>query len=150
MFLHAAEQVWKEAERFICQGQWQSLPRLDPMADIPAIQFVGYWTSQKEIRDLYQEIYLLRSSPSTPPCRPQQRKEAIQDILSSLRSHLHRQGGTAMMEEDQWGAAVTTPSLSTNWNPAPGRRGEKTHTMRPSKRQERLTSGHWRLPAGWN
>ena len=28
--------------------------------------------------------------------------------------------------------------------------GGKTHTMRPSKRPERLTSEHWRLPTCWN
>ena len=79
-----------------------------PEADITTIQLVGYQTSHKEIRNLYHDVYLLRRSPSSLPCRPQQRKEAIQDILSSLRSHLHRQGGTAMLEEDQWGAAGTT------------------------------------------
>ena len=40
--------------------------------------------------------------------RPQQREEAIQDILSSLRSHL--QGGTTMLEEDQWGGCCNYPS----------------------------------------
>ena len=59
LFLHAAEQEHKEAERFIHRGQWQSLPRPDPDADVPAIQLVGYQTSQKEIRDLYHEVYLL-------------------------------------------------------------------------------------------
>ena len=53
---------------------------------------VAYPTSQKEIRDLYHEVYLLRRLPCSLPCRPQWSEEAIQDILSSLRSHLHRWG----------------------------------------------------------
>ena len=54
------------------------------------MKLVGYWTSYKEIRDLYHSDYLWRRSPGPPPCRPQQRKEAIWDILSSLRNNLHR------------------------------------------------------------
>ena len=33
MFLHAAKQGQKEAERFVCQGHWGSLPRPDLEAD---------------------------------------------------------------------------------------------------------------------
>ena len=132
------------------QGHQQSLPRLDPEVDAPAIKLVGYWTSCKEIRDLYHDIYLLRRSNSPPPCRPQQRKEATQDILSSLRSHLHRWGFTTMLEEDQQGAATATPYQSASGSPDLGPGRGKTCTMRPSKRPERLTSGHWRLPTCWN
>ena len=92
MFLHAAREGWKEAERFICQGHWHGLPRPDLEANLPAIQLVGYQTSQKEIWDLYHEVYLLRRSPGPPPCGLQLREEAIEDILTSLRSHLQRQG----------------------------------------------------------
>ena len=48
MFLHASEEGQKEAERFIHQGHQHGLPRLNPEADVPVIQLVGYWTSQKE------------------------------------------------------------------------------------------------------
>ena len=64
MLLHAAEQGWKEAERFICWGCWQSLPRLYPEVDVPTIQLVGYQNSHIEIRDLYHDVYLLRRLPS--------------------------------------------------------------------------------------
>ena len=84
------------------------------------MQLVGYWTSQKEIRDFYQEVYLLRRLPSLPPCRPQQREEAIQDILSSLRSHLHRWESTAILEEDQWVLLQLPPPIcqleSSSWS----------------------------------
>ena len=89
MFLHATEQGQNEAERFICQGCQGNLPRPDPEADQSAMKLVGYQSSHKEIRDLYLSVYLLRRSPGPPPCGPQQRGEAIWDILSSLRSHVH-------------------------------------------------------------
>ena len=111
MFLHATQQGQKEVERLICWGRWQNLPRPDPEADITTMQLLGYQTSQKEVRDLYQEVYLLRSLTSPLPCRPRWREEAIQDILSSLRSCLHRWGGTAMLEEDQWGLLWLPPAL---------------------------------------
>ena len=142
MFLHATKQGQKEAKRFIHQGCQQSLPRPDTEADIPAMQLVGYLTFHKEIRDLYHDVYLLRRSPSLPPCRPWHRQEVIQDILSSLCSHLHRQGGTAMLEEDQQGATVTAPGQSAICSPNLGPGGGKSHMMRPSKRLGCLTSGH--------
>ena len=114
-FLHAAKEGQKEAERFVHQGHWHGLPRLNLEADVPAIQLVGYWTTQKEIPDLYHEVYLLRS-PSPPPCGPWWREEAIQGILSSLRSHLWGWGGTTMLKEDQWGASMATQPIP-NWIP---------------------------------
>ena len=41
MFLSAAKQGQNEVERFVQQGHWQSLPRLDPEADAPTIKLVG-------------------------------------------------------------------------------------------------------------
>ena len=106
MFLHATEQGQKEVGRFIEWGHWCSLPRPDPKADLPAMKLMGYQTSHKEIRDLYHSIYLLRRSPGPPPCGPQQRKEAIQDILSSLRNCLHRQVYPIAAEEYALGAVT--------------------------------------------
>ena len=100
MFLHAAAWGQKEAERFICWGCWGSLPRLDSEADQSAIQLVGYRTSHKDIRDLYHSVYLMRRSHGPLPCRPQQRRKVIQDILSSLRNHLHRWVYPIATEED--------------------------------------------------
>ena len=42
MFVHAAKEGQKEAERFICWGHWCSLPRPSPEADVPTVQIVGY------------------------------------------------------------------------------------------------------------
>ena len=90
MFLHAAEEGQKEAERFIWWGHQCSLPRTDPEADLTTMKLVGYQTSHQEIRDFYHSVYLLRRLPGPLPCGPQQTREAIQDILSSLRNCLHR------------------------------------------------------------
>ena len=59
------------------------------------MELVGYHTSWKEIRDVYQSIYLLWRAPGLPPCGAQPRKKAIQDILSSLKDWLHRRGCSA-------------------------------------------------------
>ena len=100
MFLHTAEWGQKEAERFICWGNWGSLPRPDSEVDQSTIKLVWYRTSHKEIRDLYHSVYLMRRSPGTLPCRPQQRRKAVQDILSSLTNHLHRRVYPITTEED--------------------------------------------------
>ena len=115
MFLHAAEQGWKEAERFMCRGHQGSLPRLDSEADQSAIKLVGYMTSHKEIRDLYHNVYLLRWLPGPLPCRPQQRREAIWDILSSLRNCLHQQVYPIATEED------TREAVNESWSRPRGR-----------------------------
>ena len=103
MFLHAAKWGWKEAERFICQGHQGSLPRPDLEADQSTMKLMGYWTSHKEIQDLYHSVYLLRRSPGPLPCGPQQRREAICHILSSLRHWLHQRVYPVTAEEDTWG-----------------------------------------------
>ena len=54
------------------------------------MELVGYWTSHKEIQDIYHSVYLLRRSLGLPPCGSKQRGRAIHDILSSLRSQLHQ------------------------------------------------------------
>ena len=41
MFRHAADEGWKEAEHTVHQGCWEGLPKLDPEADLSAIQLVG-------------------------------------------------------------------------------------------------------------
>ena len=84
MFLHATGQGWKEAKCMFHQGCQGSVPEADPRADQSAMELVGYQTSRKEMRDIYHSVYLLRRSPGSPSCGEQQRRRAIQDILSSL------------------------------------------------------------------
>ena len=101
MFLHAVDSGQKEVERLIHQGCRGSMWRPDIEADQTAMELVGYQTSHKEIQDIYHSVYLLRRSPGLPPCGSQQRRELICNILSSLRSWLHRQVYPTTAEEKQ-------------------------------------------------
>ena len=65
------------------------------------MELIGYWTSHKEIQDIYHSVYLLMRSPGLPPCGSQQRREVIHDIFSSLRSQLHWQVYPTTAEETQ-------------------------------------------------
>ena len=66
----------------------------DPDSEVgqPAMELVGYHMSQKEIRNIYQSIYLLLRTPGLPSCGGQVRRRVIQNILSSLKDQLHRCG----------------------------------------------------------
>ena len=108
MFLHATKRGQKEAEQMFCQGCWGSMYNPNSKADQSAMELVGYHTSWKEIRDIYQSIYLLRRAPGLPSCRDKLRRKAIQDILPSLKGQLHRHGHSAtardleLQEEEQF------------------------------------------------
>ena len=107
MFLHTAEQGWKEVERLIHQGCQGSALEPDLGVGWSAMELVGYQTSHKEIWDIYHSVYLLRRSPGLPPCGAQQRGRVICDILSSLTSRLHRWGypaatGEGWRSKDKW------------------------------------------------
>ena len=43
----------------VCQDHQHGLPKLDPEADVSAVQLVGPQTSRKEIESLYCEVYKL-------------------------------------------------------------------------------------------
>ena len=73
------------------QGHRGSICEPDPGADQSAMELVGYCMSQKEMRDIYHSVYLLRRSLGFPSCGEWQRRMTIQDILSSLMDQLHRQ-----------------------------------------------------------
>ena len=64
----------------VCQGHQHGLPKLDPEADIPAIQLVGLQTSRQEIESLYYEVYKLWRLPGSPPREP----ELVAEVVSSL------------------------------------------------------------------
>ena len=112
MFLHATQQGRRRQRGSSHEAAGKAYQGLDPEADLPAIKLVGYWTSKKEIRDLYHSVYLLRRSPGPLPCGPQQGNEAIWDILSSLRNCLHRWVYPATSEEDAEGATPESQSRS--------------------------------------
>ena len=103
MFVHATKLGQKETKRLICQFHWHGLLRLNPEADVPAIQPVRYQTSQEEIWDLCYEVYMFKGLPGLLPCGPKWMKKATKDNLSSPTSCLQRRGGTTKLEEDQRG-----------------------------------------------
>ena len=76
----------------VCWGCHSSVYNPGSEVDQSAMELVGYHTSQREMRDVYQSIYLLRRTPGLPPCGTQSRRRVIQDILSSLEEQLHRCG----------------------------------------------------------
>ena len=73
----------------------------------------GYQTSCKEIRDIYQSVYLLRRLPGPPSCGNQLRRRTIQDIHSSLKDQMHRCGYPAATREGL--------ELEEEWWPRPNR-----------------------------
>ena len=92
MFLHATDRGWKVAEQMVHQHCQSSVYDPGSKADQSAMELVGYHMSQREMRDIYQSIYLLQRAPGLPPCGAQSRRKAIQDILSSLKGRLQRCG----------------------------------------------------------
>ena len=107
MFLHATKQGQKEAERFIQWGHQHSLPRPNPRGRPTCHETCGIPDfPQRDQISLSHCIYLLRRLPGPLPCGPQQRKEAIWDILSSLRNRLHRWVYPIAAEEDAQGAVT--------------------------------------------
>ena len=59
MFLHAADRGQKKAECMVCWGHWGITMGPDLQVGPSAMVLVGYWTSCKEIRDIYQSVFLL-------------------------------------------------------------------------------------------
>ena len=83
MFQHASGQGQKEAEHMVCQGCRHRFPKLDPEADVPAIQLVGPKTNRKEIESLYYEVHKLQRLPGSPTGEP----ELMAEVVSSLEDH---------------------------------------------------------------
>ena len=81
MFWHVAYQGWKEAEWAVCWGCQQELPKLDPKAEVSAIQLVGPQTSKKEIQSLYLEVYKKQRLPGSSPREP----ELLEEVVSSFK-----------------------------------------------------------------
>ena len=113
MFLHAAKRGWKEAECMVHWVCWGSGLEPDPEVGQSAMELVGYWTSWKEIQDIYQSVYLLWRSPGFPSHGDQLRRKTIWDILSSLEDWLHRCG--------YWAAAGGDPEPWEGWWSSPNR-----------------------------
>ena len=108
MFQHTVEQGQKEAECMICWSHQHSLLKLDPKADISAIQLVGPQTSKERFRALYYEVYKLRRLPGSPLGEPEQIEELTAEIVSSIEDCLGWKG-----DEPSW--RVEEPGLTDAW-----------------------------------
>ena len=96
MFKHTADEGQKEAEQMVCWGHQQGLPKMNPEADISAIQLVGPQMMRDEIQSLYLEVYKQQRLPGSPPREP----ELIEEVASSFEDHQGQQ------EEKTSGATV--------------------------------------------
>ena len=112
------------------QLHWHGLPRLDPKVDVPAVQFVGYQTSQEQIGDLFHQVYMLKRLPGSPLCRPKCVWEVTRDILSSLKDHLQQRRG-----EQSEGSGELEPTSTCL----------SQHQDRASQRERQDTSGQQEL-----
>ena len=77
MFHHAVDQGQKEVEQTVCQGHQKELPKLDPEADLSAVQLVGPDISKKEIQSLYLEVYKQWRLLVSPPGEPELMEEVV-------------------------------------------------------------------------
>ena len=90
MFLHAASEGRKEAERVVHLGCHQYMPQLDPEAGIPTIHLVHLETDREQLLELYLEVYKLHRLPRSPPGEP----ALLDEISSVLPCHPLEEKGT--------------------------------------------------------
>ena len=83
------------------QGHQQGLLKLNPEADISAIQLVGLQTTKEEIQSLYLEVYKQQRLPGSPPREP----ELMEEVVSSFKDH---QG----QKEEEASGATARPRLT--------------------------------------
>ena len=80
MFHHTTYEGWKEAEWMVHRGCQMELPKLNPKADLSAIQLVSPHTSKEELQSLYLEVYKQQRLPRLPPGEP----ELMEKVVSSF------------------------------------------------------------------
>ena len=64
----------------VCWGCQKELPKLDPEADLSAIQLVSPHTSKEELQSLYLKVYKQWRLPGLPPGEP----ELMEEVVSSF------------------------------------------------------------------
>ena len=68
--------------------------------EAPAIELVGYKTTQEEIIALYCKVYQLRRAPRAVPCDLEMEEEIHWEILDSLNECLRHRWGSILLEEE--------------------------------------------------
>ena len=56
------------------------MPQLNPEVGIPVIQLVGPETSEKELQELFLEVYKLHRLPGSPPGEPALMEEVVSPL----------------------------------------------------------------------
>ena len=146
MFLHAAGRGQKEAECMCHWGHQSGIPEPNSEVGQSTMELVGYWTSRREIRDVYHSVYLLGRSPGFPSCRELRRRRTIQDILSSLQTWLQRQTYSTEAEDldahgGEWARSDTLQSYKAALQAAHQKALETTEALQNDL--ERLNN-EWR------
>ena len=112
MLLYATEQGQKEAEQMIHWSHQHCLPKLNPQVDISAICLVEPQTRRKEFRDLYYEVYKLRSLQGSPLWGLEWIKKLAAKMVSSLKDLLGWKGGKPLWGLQEPGLADVQPPRS--------------------------------------
>ena len=86
MFAHMGTAGWKVYDHGIWWGCQQSMPKQDASMEAPAINLIGYQTTQEEIIALYHEVYQLKRAPRTVPHDPKRWKRPTRRSLTQWRS----------------------------------------------------------------
>ena len=107
MFLHAAYEGQKEAERAVCQGCRQYMPQLDPEVGIPAVQLVHPEIDREQLLELYLEVYKLHRLPGSPPGEP----TILEEISSVLPRPPPEEKGTPNIQK-----LVSPEGFHSPWN----------------------------------
>ena len=86
------------------------MPQWVTSMEAPAIDPVGYRTTQEEILALYHEVYQLKRAPRTVQGDLEATEETHQEILASLKEHFQCRQCPTQPEEQEQGLAGTSRS----------------------------------------
>ena len=69
------------------------MPQWGTSVEAPAVNLIGYKTTQEEIIALYNKVYQLKRAPGTVQGDLEEMEEICQEILASLKEHLQCRWG---------------------------------------------------------
>ena len=144
VFVHVETMGQKEIEWAICQGCWQALLGVDTKVDAPTIQVVGFKTTQREIWEIFNDVYHPKGLPGPPLCSLEWAEELAQEIMTSLKEHLWQRWDPTLLGGGQEQGPTRTSMPIIQLRPLGGHnRGMMTPVTVPSLKHGRLIIGHW-------
>ena len=69
---------------------------------------MGFKTTQREIWEIYNDVYQLKRLPGPPLCGLEWAEELAQEIITSLKEHLQQRQGPTMPGGQEWGPTRTS------------------------------------------